>query len=76
MAAIDQKSKNNKQNTSNEDLLKGKNQNNSKNVPRFIANGNIKSSPYLNNKISLDSSNEVSGDAGIKVAMMERHRQK
>ena len=53
----DQKSKKNGMlNTSNEDpKAKGKN------VPKFIANNssNIKSSPYLPKKVSLDNSNEL-----------------
>jgi hypothetical protein len=54
----DQKSKKDGMlNTSNEDNPKGK----GKNVPKFIVNANIKSSPYLPKKISLDSSNEISG---------------
>jgi hypothetical protein len=40
-------------------------------VPKFIANSNIKSSPYLNKKVALDSSNEFSGDKGIKKALAE-----
>lgn len=47
----------NKINTSNE-LKSGKN------IPKFIVN--VKSSPYLLKKVSLDSSNEISGERGIK----------
>lgn len=57
----DQKSKKDaKLNTSNQDNTKAK----PKNVPKFISNANIKSSPYLTEKISLDSSNE--GERAIK----------
>ena len=35
-----------------------------KNIPKFIAN--VKSSPYLLKKGTLDSSNEISGERGIK----------
>ena len=63
----DQKSKksNAKQNTSNDDNPQSKNIKNLKNIPKFISNPNIKSSPYLL-KHNLDSSNEISGDRGLK----------
>jgi hypothetical protein len=67
----DQKSKKeiNKQNTSNE--IKGKDAKSTKNVPKFIANA--KSSPYLPKKLSLDSSNELSGERAIKKIMANEH---
>lgn len=65
----DQKRKE-KLNTSNEDKPKAAKP--AKNVPKFIANNNIKSSPYLPKKISLDSSNEMSGDKAIKKALAEQ----
>lgn len=63
----DQKNKksNTKQNTSNDDNPQSKNSKTSKNIPKFISNPNIKSSPYLL-KHNLDSSNEISGDRGLK----------
>lgn len=63
LGVSDQKSKKDGMlNTSNEET-KGK----GKNIPKFIANNaNIKSSPYLPNKVSLDSSNEFSDKHTIK----------
>lgn len=63
----DQKDKksNTKQNTSNDDNPQSKNNKNPKNIPKFISNPNIKSSPYLL-KHNLDSSNEISGERGLK----------
>lgn len=52
----------NKINTSNE--IKGKELKSAKNIPKFIVN--VKSSPYLLKKVALDSSNEISGERGIK----------
>lgn len=67
----DLKGRKEKLNTSNEDT-KGR----GKNVPKFIANANIKSSPFLPKKPSLDSSNEISGERALKKHPEQKEKEK